>query len=591
MKTHLALLATCIVGGLGGCLDVPSGPVQQCRIDSDCASGEVCSGGLCYGNPPGGMFAATLSAPAALEELVSTEIPMLSLPADGWLGELELEAPVTISGRVEAYCATGVSCSSASIAADVRLTRPSQFPGGPALRFSAQSEPDIGRGADSFSIRVPRTKPGDPPWVVTIDPDGGGERPAAHGGTDPAEVAPPRHLMLTATDNLEHQTYTLGSPEAPVISGSLRDALGQPLIGYRVVALGRWDESSALTEVSTVHFTTDGTYAITVAEQAIGPLELVATPYGNNDVAPELRITYVGDITHIRNVSQPAGLGEPTVLAIPIQGLAPDGQVKPVSGVRVIVHAVLEPQFSGGARVVFNAETTTGEDGIARLSVLDGGLLASIYRIRVVPPASSSFGIVFDGEIDVGNPAPVRLASRVALRGNVVDSTGAPVPGVSVTARRSVRFLWSVADREQSFLDEIPASTALTPESGEFVVWVDPSVANVWGHYDLYFDTPVGSTAPSWSIPDIEIPRTAGQFTVSLDTVTLPAAARLHGKVVTSSGSPVEGSALRVFQISSNEAICREVGFEPMECSEASIVIGSAESDDKGTVRLSVPRP
>lgn len=581
-----------VVALLAGCLEVPSGPATECRIDADCASGEVCTDGLCYGNPPAGMFAATLSAPSARQDLISTEIAMLDLPPDGFLGDLVLESPVTISGRVEAYCATSNNtCNTLSVGAQVRLTRPARFPGGPTLRFSAQSKAGVARGTDSFSIRVPRTLEGDPPWTVTIDPEGGGEAPPPDGGSAPAELMPPRHLALVASDDLEHQTYTLGGPEAPVITGSLKDALGQALIGYRVVALGRWSQDAALTEVSTVHFTTTGSYSITVAEEAIGPLELVITPFGQNEVAPELHVTYVSDATHVRNVTQPANLGEPIELELPVQGLAGDGQVKPVSGVRVIVRGVLEPVFSGGARVEYVAEATTGEDGIAHLSVLDGGQLDSAYRLRVVPPGGSSFGILFDVPIDVSEPAPVRLPSRVALRGLVADASGTPLSGVSVTARRSLRFLWSVVERDQSFLDEIPASNAITPESGDFVVWVDPAIADVWGHYDLFFESPAGSSVPNWTVTDIEIPRVSGQTTVSLDTVTLPAAARVHGKVVDGAGRPVEGSAFRVFELSSNEPICREVGFEPASCAPASTVLGSAESDDRGTVRLSLPRP
>src|SRR5690606_20998914 len=149
--------------------------------------------------------------PATREDLIATELAPLELPADGWLGEIQLEAPVTISGRVEAYCASAnQSCSTLSIGAEVRVTRPARFPGGPALRFSAQSVADTPRGTDSFTLRVPRTRPGDPPYIVTIDPDGGGQEPAADGGTDPAELVPPRRFTLYATENVEHQTYTLG---------------------------------------------------------------------------------------------------------------------------------------------------------------------------------------------------------------------------------------------------------------------------------------------------------------------------------------------------------------------------------------------
>jgi hypothetical protein len=589
--TRLAVVI--VLGALGaGCLEVPSGPPAECHASSDCASGETCSEGLCYGNPPEGTFAATLSAPASRTDLVSTELATFDLPADGWLGELQLESPVTISGRVEAYCsAANTACSTTSIAAQIRLSRPSRFPGGPTVRFSTQSAPDVLRGTDSFTIRVPRTMDGDPPWTVTIDPDGGGEVPPADGGQEPAELIPPRHLSLVASDDLEHQTYILGSADAPVITGSLKDTLGQALLGYRVVALGRWDEGSSPTEVSTVSFSTNGTYSITVAPEAIGPLELVVTPFGATNIAPSLHVTYVSDTTHQRNITQPSGLGQPVMLDIPVQGLAGDGEVKMVPGVRVIVHASLDPMFSGAARVVFDAETTTGEDGIAHLSVLDGELLTGAYRIRMVPPANSNFGIVFDGPIKIGAPVPVRLPSRVALRGTVVDSTGVPQPAISVTARRSVRFLWSLPAEDQAFLDEIPASAAITPETGEFLVWVDPAVADVWGHYDLFFEAPAGIHVPSWAISDLEIPRMSGQFTVAIDTVVLPAAARVHGKIVDGSGRAVEGSAMRVFQLTSNELICREVGFEPQDCAPATLVLGSAESDEHGVVRVGLPRP
>ncbi len=226
-----AILAVCALAS-SGCLEVPSGPVLECHAASDCDSGEVCTEGLCYGAPPQGMFAATLTAPAAREEVIATEIADLTLPSDGWLGDLQLEVPVTISGRVEAYCSTNAtSCNTASVGAEVRFTRPARFPGGPALRFTTQSKPGVQRGADSFSIRVPRTREGDPPWTVTIDPDGGGGEPPADGGNDPAELVPPRHLAIYAADNLEHQTYVLGSADAPVITGALKDALGQSLVG------------------------------------------------------------------------------------------------------------------------------------------------------------------------------------------------------------------------------------------------------------------------------------------------------------------------------------------------------------------------
>src|SRR5207344_2825646 len=98
---------------------------SECTVDSDCntASGEVCDEGVCYGDPPTGMFAATLVAPIEREDLTSTEIPDLLLPRTGHLDDLQLDGPISFTGRVEAYCA-GSNCSTSSIAAEVRLTRP-----------------------------------------------------------------------------------------------------------------------------------------------------------------------------------------------------------------------------------------------------------------------------------------------------------------------------------------------------------------------------------------------------------------------------------------------------------------------------------
>jgi hypothetical protein len=588
------------LGLVAGCLEVPSGPGQECRISADCDPGEVCSEGLCYGNPPTGMFAATLTAPSAREDLVATELVTFMLPEDGALGDLQLETPVTISGRVEAYCSSSQpACSTLSVAAQVRVTRPSRFPGGPTLRFSTQSKADVPRGSDSFVLRVPRTRPGDEPWSVTIDPEGGSDEPPAHGGTDPAEVVPPKRFTLHAADNVEHQTYTLGSPDAAVITGTLKDAIGQPLLGYRVVAMGRWDMLSAPTEVSTVHFSDDGSYTLVLSDNIVGAVEVVARPFARNVVAPSLHVTGVAPITQQRNITQPSGLGERASVTVPVQGLAGNGEVRPISGVRVIVRAAIEPTFSGGARAVLVAEATTGEDGIARLALLDGTMITNLYRLRVVPPASSSFGVVYDRTIELGEIAtametrvlaPVRLPSRVAVRGTVVDVHGQPLPSVSVTARRAQRFLWSLSAPNQAFLDEIPAATAITQESGEFIVWVDPAVADVWGHYDLYFETPAGSRAPNWTIPDLEIPRIAGQQTVSLETIAIPDAARIRGRIVDSSGNKVEGSALRVFQLASDDHVCRDVGYAPEGCTPASVVLGYGESDRTGTVRLTLPR-
>jgi hypothetical protein len=588
MRRQLALVLV-----LAGCIEVPEPPGKECHVSRDCDPGETCSGGLCYGNPPAGTFAATVSAPAAQSGVIGTEIANLMLPADGYLGEIQLEAPITFSGRVEAYCASGnQTCSTLSIGAQIRLTRPSRIPGAPALRFSVESKPDLPRGSDSFTIRIPRTLPSDEPWTVTFDPDGGGEAPAADGSTDPAELVPPKRLSLFAADDIEHQTYTLGDMPNPVtITGNLRDAFQSPLTKYRVVALARWAGEPNATEVSTVDFSADGSYSITIADNVMPPLEIVARPYDENDVSPTLHLQGVDIVSGQRNLTQPTGLGQRRMVDIPVQALANTGEVRAISGVRVIVSATIQSSLSENMRAEFRVETTTGEDGIAHFAVLDGSAIASNYVVRLVPPASSIFGIVDNGTLQLPYPLPVRLPKRISLSGSVVDVDGHPLASVSVTARRSPRFLWSVSEADQQFLDEIPAATALTTENGGFVVFVDPAVAGTWANYDLFFETPASSTSPSWWLPDIEIPRVLDPGSVSVETVVLPDGARMLAKIVNADGQPVEGSDLRIFQIYSNDSVCMQVTNPPETCAPATIVRGHSEADGNGKVTLTLPRP
>jgi hypothetical protein len=579
---------------LAACLELPSGPGKECSVDSDCntAAGEECFEGLCYGDPPLGIYAATLSAPVTREDLIATEIPLLMLPRDGDFGPIQLEAPITFSGRVEVACTGSMpnNCSTLSIGAQVRITRPSRIPGGPALRFVAISKSGLARGADSFSIHLPPMHPGDPPYTVTIDPEGGGDAPPTHGGKDPAQVVPPKRFELTTSSALEHQTYALGNTAA-TLSGALKDSLGAPLTKYRVVALGRWDATSAPSEVSSVHYSTDGSYAIAISDGVVGSVELVARPYDTSVVAPELRAGSVDAYTQVRNIHQPTGLGTRVESAITISARTDGGSVQPLGGARVVISGSTEAGITGGVRAVLVAEATTGDDGVARLALLDGDALKPSYRLRVIPPASSRAAVIFDEPIALPLPSALQLAQRVSLAGKLVDTNGKSLADVSVTARRSLRFLWSLQGTDQSFLDEIPAATAITKVGGDFVIWIDPALAETWGHYDLFFETPESSSAPNWLIPDFEIPRIPGQMTIDLEDVTIPNAARLHGTVVDETGAPVEGSALRIFRLSDNDTVCREVSNAPPACSDDAKVMGHGESDHAGIVRLTLPRP
>src|SRR5256885_12296005 len=101
-----SLRFACLAAGLAGCISVPESVVPMCHSTSDCdrSHGEVCEEGICWGDPPSGPFAAVVSPPSNRPDLGSRELPQLTIPHYGWVGDLVLEAPGLLSGKLGARC-------------------------------------------------------------------------------------------------------------------------------------------------------------------------------------------------------------------------------------------------------------------------------------------------------------------------------------------------------------------------------------------------------------------------------------------------------------------------------------------------------
>ncbi len=573
---------------LAGCVSVPKLGQPKCSSDSDCATdGEVCQDGLCWGDPPAGTFAAALAPPVDRTDLVTTELPMLALPAGGWLGNLVLDASVTISGRVEAYCAAPAQCDSNSLGAAIIVTRAPMFAGGPGFRATVQSQSGVPRGAASFSITVPRTHDGDPPYIVSILPDGRSQPPTS-GGVADAELAPPAQISMLATDNV-NTTFTLGSASSPLITGAVTDSSGHLLKAYRIVAVGRFDAGAGPTEVSTVAFTNDGNYSITLSDGIVGPIELVASPTDPMAVAPTLHQGGLPAVSAYRALGQPANLGNPTTVSFRVQGLSGSGDVAPVSGARVTVTGTYSAGLMSSSHTDYEYDITTGDDGMANLMVLDGGALAPSYVVQVAPPAGSNLGIVYNTPLAQVSDT-LRLPPRTALSGIVVDSHGDPLGKVSVTAQPSLRFQWSLDVASQAFLSTVPAATTASTDDGHFAVYVDPLIADTWGHYDLTFEPPAASGEPHWTMADVEIPRIANQTTLGLGTIPIPDAAWVHGQIADAGGVGVASGTLTIYQLVTDLSLCNEVAHAPATCTIPAVLVGHGISDESGTVKLTLAR-
>ena len=577
---------------VAGCLSVPTGKQPQCTKTSDCdtAAGEVCDDGSCWGGPPSGQFAAVVVPPSTMPDLIYTDIASEALPTDGALGAVALASAVQISGRVEAYCATPATCADTTLDATVTVTRPARFAGGPSFSAVATSKGGLARGIDSFQVAVPPTAPGDLPFTITVAPDSSGDAPPDNGTTSPAELAPPAQISTTAAGDTEVGTITLGSETSPVLTGTIVDANGQPLTKYRVVALGKLGQSATATEVSTVDFSTDGTYAITLADGVSGPVTLEALPYDTSVTAPTLYATDVADASGALQLVQPDAIGDKLAIAIPITGLSGGGAVVAIAGAHVTVSATYAAA-GADAHAVLEADTETGSDGLAAVALLDGAAFATGYTIQVIPPASSELGI-YEATIDLSaiGSAGVRLPPRLALSGQVVDANGDGVGSISVTAEPSLRFQWDLDSDGQSFLAQIPAPSTVTDSAGAFTLWVDPMIEQAWGYYDLDFSVPQGIAAASWTHSEIAIPHQAGLAQIALGNEPLPATAFMHGTVAGPGGGTVAGGELRIFQIETDTSLCSLVEVPPDPCAIPAVEIGDGTSADDGTLQLALPR-
>ena len=282
---------------LVGCLDVPEGPAPECRATTDCdsANGEVCEDGVCWGNPPEGMFAAVVAPPSDRKDLVPKEIRELQITESGWIAGLELERPITVSGAVEAVCPGTGACDRA-IEATITVTRDSHFEGGPG--FKTVVETDVSTEGSTYELRLPPPREGasdeerrDLPYTVTVVPKGRGD-------TEPlsptaAMRVPPMWFQVAPADSTTTRTIQLGGTALGAVEGQILSSAYAGLPKYRVVALGRWEPGGPLTEVSTVAYTqSDGKFKLYLSDGLAEDVEIVARPFGGG-IQPTLRMAGV----------------------------------------------------------------------------------------------------------------------------------------------------------------------------------------------------------------------------------------------------------------------------------------------------------
>ena len=398
---------------------------------------------------------------------------------------------------------------------------------------------------------------------MTITPDTA--RPlGASSSTSPAERVPPLRTRLATSARAAGETIQLGGDGLPVISGNLSDALGRGLTDYQVVALGRWDAGEPATEVSTVdHTDANGNYAVTLAAGLVGTVEVVARPTAKPGaepaaIAPTIHLrNFEATQSAQRNAVAPVDLGLGKTVKVVVTGVDLNGADLNVRGAVVSVSGSLTRMQTS---FTISDEQVTDDNGEVTLRLLDGAGIAGSYRLSVAPPASSALGAEFAQPLVLAAiPTVVRLGARVALRGVIHDSSGVPLNNVAITARPSLRFLWSLDVEPQTFVSGLPVATTVTQETGEFVLWVDSMVDEIWGRYDLVIEPPPTAFAPTYIASELMIPRSSTLDAFSVGDLTVPDAARVHGQIIDPAGGVVEGAELKLYLAEPSTALCSEV--------------------------------
>jgi hypothetical protein len=580
-----------------GCLEVPSDGQPMCRATSDCDAGEVCDEGICWGNPPSATFAAVLTPPSPrTTELVSREVTALSIAPDGWIEELLIPHGVSFKGRLQPRCEAPLACDGRRFGATITVTRPAAFRGGPGFRRVLT----VDAADETFEITAPASTADRvvTHYLLTVVPD---ERDAPVQGPSAAELVPPLRYRLPLVTSSSGNVIELGGLELPRVTGTITSSTGVPLAGYRVVALGRWAVSpdQPPTEVSTVDFTgPDGKYGIVLSRDLVDAVEIVARPLGT-EPRPELHLAGVDATADSagRVLALPTPqVGSAAVAEVIVTHPKAGGEVTRVAGARVVISASAPTGTGASAR--YAVEATTDSNGSVRLPLLSSGPLAQRYRLSIIPPANSPAAALFEKPYALQPQIVQQLGTRLAIAGRVRAADGAALAEVSVTARPALRFLWSLDPALQGFVGEIPAATAVTPNSGEFVVFVDhaftsgsgPSAGTVWGHYDLAFEPSAKARVPALTRVAVELPRDATAAAVSAGEVELPDGAHVRALVIDDQGQRLESAEIKLYRAATDTSLCLETRHEPATCPIPAELVGRGATDDRGVLRMTLPR-
>jgi hypothetical protein len=583
---------------LAGCLPSSESDefVPMCHTTADCAAGKTCDEGICWGNPPDGQFAAVLVPPSeGWPDLATTEIPALSIAADGWIENLGFAETATIAGRVVLACGADVVCEispDVSIDAQVTFSRPSSIAGRPDYTRTVTSVAGMTGDDPSFTVALPLS---DVPYQVLVVPGGSGSSTPA--GVQPSELAPPlrTELEVSSGQSMDRSVeWAVGDPLLhKLVTGQVTDVANRGMAGMQVVAQARPMTSTGRSS-SVATTDAEGAFSLRIPlGLESSRFDLVVTPV-EPGAAPTLVVSEVeipdpvsGEPFQLpQQLLQMPSVPATASFTIPVRGRTSTGDEVPVRGAAVRMSLDL-PDTPVNTRATFSASTFTDDNGNAVLDLLPGDVTGNrVYTTSIEPLPSSEHATVHGHRIEVGPGmgllASIQLERRIAVGGAVYGADGLSAYHAMVAAKIAPAFRDALSAEARAMVDNLQLPSASTDVSGRFVLWLDDELVGQTAVYDLEI-TPADPLMPLWTVRDLDMSARSETGVLELAGITLPAASYARGLVFAPEGAAVPQAGLRLYEILDTEACV------PGPSCPLVVFRGLATSREDGLIRLILP--
>ncbi len=569
-------LATAWLWTSAACIEQPEAPAAAepaCRVDNDCdmAHGEVCEQGICWGQPDAHTFAAVLLPDSdGAQPYAATEIPRLTISTGGRIEELVIEEARTIRGRVLLSCAAqGMpdDCDvQRPVAASIDVRRPSRILGGLSYMRSTTSEAAAPNSGPNFTLHLPSNIAGEA-YDITIHPLDAAAEPTSSDSA--VALVPPMRFALEVQGDMNDVEWVLGqASKVRLLKGRIVDAVGDGIAAMRIFASAQSNNLPTSDRQSSIAVSDqDGFFQLWVSRQEplrtsidleIHPQVEGSTPtlfISGADIADANTANDGGEADasgQLGKFRMPS-YGDVQTFQLPITGIDGNGEVVPVRGASVEFSTELRTDDER-IRAEFRRQHFTDVDGIATVELIPGSEIENRrYFVQALSPADSIHASVYQHRIDVGSQqggvlAPLSLAARVPVTGRLLDAEGNPVADATVSASLAQTFRWNIAPEPRLRADQLPQPTSSTDLNGSFVLWLDREIYELPAVYDLEM-LPAGLALPAWSWDAIDIAASSRDGAVELGDLPLPRTALVRGEVLTSSGMPMPGVDVRIYQV------------------------------------------